>query len=243
MLNQVAPGYAEKINKLYTLYQQTGATSSTRMSHNIENQHKIIMKDVYGTKNSQTLGIQEKYKPLKRLLDILTYIPELSEQSTRFRVFERNYDYYKNKGSAEMDARIMAALESRDATQDFGRTGNLTREINQLIPFSAARVGSIYTFAEKVKANPKQVGMRIAVLTALAMVIKAMGYDDDEIEELNQRKKDDNFVLKVGNSIVTIKKPQGILRSIVNFTEYIQDLATGHIEEGKEGERLGEMVK
>lgn len=240
-VNKFAPGYADKINRLYTLYQQTGATSATRLSQYRESSQNV-MKDVYGTKKSENLGIQEKYKPLKRLLDLMTYIPEISEQSTRFKVFEKNYDYYKNKGNSEMDARIMAALESRDATQDFGRMGNFTREINQLIPFSAARVGSAYTFAEKVKANPKQVGMRIAVLTAIAMTIKAIGYDDDEIDELNQRKKDDNFVLKIGDQVVTVKKPQGILRSMINLSEYIQDLATGHIEEGKEGERLGEWL-
>ena len=240
-LNKVAPQYATKINNIYTLYHQTGATSATRLSQYRESTQNI-MKDIYGAKNSQTLGVDEKYKPLKRLLDILTYVPELSEQSTRFRVFERNYDYYKNKGTSEMDSRILAALESRDATQDFGRTGNLTREINQIIPFSAARVGSAYTFAEKVTANPKQTGFRIAVLIAVAMAVKALGYDDDEIEELNQRKKDDNFVLKVGDNVVTIKKPQGILRSMINFTEYIQDLFTGHIEEGKEGEKLGEWI-
>lgn len=239
-VNSVAPEYAKKINYLYSLYEQSGATNSTRLSQFRESTQNL-MKDVYGTK-SETLGIQEKYKPLKRLLDILTYIPEISEQSTRFRVFEKNYEYYKNKGTAEMDSRILAALESRDATQDFGRTGNLTREINQLIPFSAARVGSAYTFSEKIKANPKQVGMRIAILTAIAMAIKGMGYDDKEIEELNQRKKDDNFVIRIGDEIATIKKPQGLLRSIVNLAEYIQDLATGHIEEGKEGEKLGEWL-
>ena len=240
-VKQVAPQYAERVNMLYSLYEQSGATSATRLSQYRESTQSL-MKDIYGTNNSEILGVEEKFKPLKRLLDLMTYIPELSEQSTRFRVFERNYNYYKNKGNSEMDSRIMAAIESRDATQDFGRTGNLTREINQLIPFSAARVGSIYTFSEKVKANPKQVGMRIAILTTLAMAIKGLGYDDDEIEELNQRKKDDNFVLKVGNTVVTIKKPQGILRSMINFTEYIQDLATGHIEEGKEGARLGEWI-
>ncbi len=240
-VNQVSPEYAKRINYIYTLYNQTGATNSTRLSQYRETTQNI-MKDVYGTKNSEILGIHEKFKPLKRLLDLMTYIPELSEQSTRFRVFERNYNYYKNKGNSETDARIMAALEARDATQDFSRSGILGREINQFIAFSAARVGSAYTFAEKVKANPKQVGMRIAILTAIAMAIKAMGYDDDEIEELNQRKKDDNFVLKVGDNIITIKKPQGILRSIINLAEYIQDLATGHIEEGKEGEKLGEWL-
>ncbi|MBR0428244.1 MAG: hypothetical protein IJK18_08625 [Clostridia bacterium] len=236
-----SPEYVNRIENMYNLYIQSGATSSTRMSQ-FRDSTQSNMKDIYGAKNSETLGIHEKWKPLKRLLDIMTYIPEISEQSTRFRVFERNYDMYKSKGNSEMDARILAALESRDATQDFGRTGNLTREINQLIPFSAARVGSSYTFAEKVKANPKRTAMRIAILSAIALAIKALGYDDKEIEELIQRKKDDNFVMRVGDKIVTIKKPQGLLRSIVNLTEYIEDLATGHIEEGKEGERLGEWI-
>ena len=240
--NKVIPGYADRINSLYAIYAQTGSTSSTRLSQYRESTQNL-MRNVYGTKNSEVLGIKEQYKPLKRLLDVLTYIPELSEQSTRFRVFEKNLEYYRNKGMAETDARIKAALQSRDATQDFGRTGNLTREINQLIPFSAARVGSAYTFAEKVQANPKQVAMRTAVLMTIGMIIKAMGYDDKEIEELNQRKKDDNFVLKVGNQVVTIKKPQGILRSILNLGEYVQDLFTGHIEEGKEGERLIEWTQ
>ena len=240
-LNVVAPEYAKKVNEMYKLYQQTGSQSATRLSQYRESAQNI-MKDIYGTKNSNRLGIKEKYKPLKRFLDILTFIPEVSEQSTRFRVFTKNYEKYKKKGLSEKDARIKAALESRDATQDFGRTGTLTREINQLIPFSAARVGSAYTFAEKAKANPKRTAFRVALLSALAMLIKAAGYDDKEIEELNQRKKDDNFVIKVGDNVVTIKKPQGILRSIVNLTEYIQDLFTGHIEEGKEGQRLGEWL-
>lgn len=240
--NKVIPGYADRINTMYALYEQTGATSATRMSQYRE-QTQNLMKNVYGTKNSEVLGIKERFKPLKRFLDIMTYIPEISEQSTRFRVFEKNLEYYRKNGMTETDARIQAALQSRDATQDFGRTGNVTREINQLIPFSAARVGSAYTFAEKVKANPKRVAGRLALLMTLSTFIKAIGYDDDEIEELNQRKKNDNFVLKIGDQIITIKKPQGILRSIINFGEYIQDLFTGNIEEGKEGERLSELIQ
>ena len=240
--DKIIPGYADRINTLYAIYEQTGATNSTRLSQYREST-QVLMKDVYGTKNSEVLGIKEKYKPLKRLLDILTYTSEISEQSTRFRVFEKSLEYYRKNGMEEIDARIKSALQSRDATQDFGRTGNVTREINQLIPFSSARVGSIYTFAEKVHDNPKRVAMRMAILMAISMGIKAIGYDDDEIEELNQRKKDDNFVLKIGEQIVTIKKPQGILRSIVNLGEYVQDLFTGHIEEGKEGERLAELVQ
>lgn len=236
-LNQIAPEYEKKVNFIYELYKQSGAPSSTRLSQ-YRKSTQSIMNEIYGTKSS-TLGIKESFKPLKRILDILAYIPDISEQSTRFRVYQKNYNYYKSKGNSEMDSRIMAAIESRDATQDFGRTGNITREINQLIPFSAARVGSSYTFAKKVSDNPKKVGFRIAMLTATALAISAMGYNSTKIQELNQRKKDDNFVFDIGDNVITIKKPQGVLRSIINLAEYIQDLATGHIEEGKEGERLG----
>ena len=241
-VNKYAPEYAKKIEYLYNIYQQSGASGSTRLSQYRKSSQEI-MKDIYGTKNSETLGIKESFKPLKRLLDIMTYIPELSEQSTRFRVFERNYEAYKNKGGSEIDARTKAAIESRDATQDFGRTGTAMREINQLIPFSAARVGSVYTFSEKVTQNTKKNMTRIALLSVLAMLIKAIGYDDKEIEELNQRKKNDNFVLNIGGTIVTIKKPQGVLRSILSLEEYVLDLATGHIEEGKEGEMLGKWLE
>lgn len=241
-VNNYSPEYVKRIEYLYNIYQQTGASSSTRLSQYRKSSQEI-MKDIYGTKNSETLGIKESFKPLKRLLDIMTYIPELSEQSTRFRVFERNYEAYKNKGGSETDARIKAALESRDATQDFGRTGTAMREINQLIPFSAARVGSAYTFSEKATQNTRKTLTRMALLSVIAMLIKAMGYNDKEIEELNQRKKNDNFVLKIGDTVVTIKKPQGILRSMINLDEYILDLVTGNIEEGKEGEKLAEWLE
>lgn len=241
-VNNYSPEYVKRIEYLYNIYQQTGASSSTRLSQYRKSSQEI-MKDIYGTKNSETLGIKESFKPLKRLLDIMTYIPELSEQSTRFRVFERNYEAYKNKGGSETDSRIKAALESRDATQDFGRTGTAMREINQLIPFSAARVGSAYTFSEKATQNTRKTLTRMALLSVIAMLIKAMGYNDKEIEELNQRKKNDNFVLKIGDTVVTIKKPQGVLRSAINLDEYILDLATGNIEEGKEGEKLAEWLE
>lgn len=236
-MNKVAPEYAERVNKMYALYLQSGATNATKIGQERKSAQSI-MKDIYGTKNSKTLGIDDKMAPLKRLLDIMTYIPELSEQSTRFRVFEKNLEYYRRNGMSELDARMEAAIQSRDATQDFSRMGKVMREVNKVVPFSAARVGSIYTFAEKMKANPKRTSARIAVLLAINMVLKSLTSDDDEIQELNQRKKDDNFVFKIGDQVITIKKPQGFLRSLINLTDYIHDLASGNIEQGKEGERL-----
>lgn len=240
-INKVAPEYAQRVNTMYELYKQSGATSATRIGQERKSAQDI-MKDIYGTKNSKVLGINDKMAPLKRLFDIMTYIPELSEQSTRFKVFEKNLEYYRKNGMSEIDARIEAAIQSRDASQDFSRMGTAMREINKIIPFSAARVGSIYTFAEKMKNNPKRTSARIALMLALNMALKALTSDDDEINELNQRKKDDNFVLKIGDQVITIKKPQGFLRSLINLNDYIMDLANGNIDEGKEGERLKEWL-
>lgn len=240
-MKEFAPQYAERVNNIYELYNQSGATSATRIGQERKSTQKI-MKDIYGTKNSEVLGIPESFKPLKKLHDIMTYIPELSEQSTRFRAFEKNLEFYRRNGMAEIDARLEAALQSRDVSQDFSRMGRTMREINKVVPFSAARVGSIYTFSEKMKANPKRTSVRIAVMLALNMLIKGLTADDDEIQELNQRKKDDNFVFKIGDQVITVKKPQGFLRSLINLNDYIIDLANGNIDEGKEGERLKDWL-
>lgn len=241
-MKKVAPQYAERINTVYALYLQSGASSGTRLSQERKSAQSI-MKEIYGTKTSKALGIDNKFEPLKNFFDTITYIPRvLSEQSTRFRVFEKNLEYYRRNGTEEIDARMEAALQSRDATQDFSRMGKTMREVNKVIPFSAARVGSIYTFIEKMKDNPKRTTARIAGLLVLNMLIKGLTADDDEIQELNQRKKDDNFVLKIGDRVITIKKPQGFLRSIINLNDYIIDLANGNIEKGKEGERLQEWL-
>ena len=161
-LEGIAPEYARRTNKLYNIYQQSSASASGRMSpYRTDTQNK--MGKIYGTTN-KTLGVAEtksnqttkfgkmvetvenKSKPLARLLDILTYLPELSETSTRFRNFEKEYNLYKKKGMEETDARIKAAINAKDITQDFNRMGTVMQEVNQYIPFSAARVGSSYRF-------------------------------------------------------------------------------------------------
>ena len=240
-VRKFSPNYANKVELMNQLYSQSGSRSSMRLSQERKSVQRI-MKDVYGTKNRKALGIKERFKVLNSVKEILTVASEVSEGSTRFRVFEKNYDLYKRQGYSEIDARAKAALQARDATQDFGRQGTLMHEINKLVPFSAARVGSIYTFAEKVTENPKKTMGRIAFLILLDTMFKAIGYDDDEIEELNNRKKSDNFVVKVEDTVYTIKKPQGVLRSMLNLNELILDIVTGHIEEGKTGERISNWL-
>ena len=116
--------------------------------------------------------------------------------------------------------------------------GSAMRYINKLIPFSGARVGSLLTFGEKVSKRPWRTLMRIGILQLISMVIKGFAYDDDEIDEINQRKKDDYYIFKIGDTVFTIKKPQGILKSLINFDELIFDIVTGKVDAGKMDDRI-----
>lgn len=224
--------FYDKKNQMLQLYKQSGASSATRMSQERKSVQKI-MKQVYGTKDSETLGIKNRFKKVKQIAEILDTAGDISEQSTRFEVFQKNYQEYINKGWTEADARLQAALESRDATQDFSRMGSFMKEINKIIPFSAARVGSLLTFKEKVKAHPGRTAMRIALLMLFSQVIQSLGDDDDEISEINQRKKRDYYIFRLGNNIITLKKPQGILKSWINLGETLHDIVIGKIETEK----------
>ena len=59
-MQKVAPEYAQRINNIYKLYQQSGASSSTRLSQYRKSAQEL-MTDIYGTKNSKNIGIDEKY--------------------------------------------------------------------------------------------------------------------------------------------------------------------------------------
>lgn len=230
--------YAGEQERMLQLYKQSGASSATRLSQERKSIQKT-MSEVYGVKDSETLGIRNRYKAVKKVADLFNTAGDVSEQSTRFRVFDENYNKYIQEGWSEIDARIKSALEARDATQDFSRMGSFMRKyINKAIPFSGARVGSLLTFKEKITTKPKQTAMRIAIVGAVSLAFKALSSDDDEIDEINQRKKDDYYILRLGDTIITLKKPQGLLKSLINLDELVFDLVTGKVEEDKVDDRI-----
>ena len=229
--------YAEEQRRMLQLYNQSGASSATRLAQERKSIQKT-MTDVYGVKNSEVLGIEDRWKGVKKVTNILNTAGEVTEQSTRFEVFKKNYENYVEQGWSELDVRLQSALEARDATQDFSRMGRVMREVNKLIPFSSARVGSNLTFYEKVKGHPYRTISRMAILAVFGLTIKTLFGDDDEIEEINQRKKDDYYIFKIGDTIFTIKKPQGILKSWLNLNELIFDIVTGKVGADKIDDRI-----
>lgn len=96
----------------------------------------------------------------------------------------------------------------------------------------------------KMKIIAKPLFAILAILT-LNTVRKAVVKDNKNIEELSEQKKMDNYVFPNplnDNEVITAKKAQGPLKDIINSTEFIQDLLTGNIEEGKVGEKFVSLI-
>ena len=265
ILNNIVPSYVETQKEFYNLYQQSGASQSGRFSTYRE-KIRDNATDIYGKKkkilfgkfNSKT-GIYKvsssKYKAITSLLnnvvnkalDVMTYASELTEESTRFQNFRKETKLYRKKGLSNRDMRLKAAINAKDITQDFGRTGKSTRSINKVIPFSAARVGSVYRFGEAIHAHPFKTSLKLGILIAFTLAIKAYtdSKENKHVEEMADQKKKDNFVIAFDKTSepMTIKKIQGTARSIINLAEYLYDLSNDKIPEGKETEKLAEWAK
>lgn len=96
----------------------------------------------------------------------------------------------------------------------------------------------------KIKIIAKPLLVILAIL-AFNTVRKVAVNDDKNIQELSEQKKMDNYTFTNPlneNEVITAKKPQGALKDIINSIEFVQDLITGNIEEGKVGEKFVSLI-
>ena len=141
-INNINPEQKERIQKMYALFKQSGASGGTRTSlYSNRNETSRKMADLLNS-DYKELGL--KKNKLKSVVDTLSIPSELSEESTRFGVFMKNMDYLQNKGSGDfLNSLIDSAYNTRNATQDFSTGGNTIKRYSAYIPYLSAKVGSI----------------------------------------------------------------------------------------------------
>lgn len=141
-INNINPEQKERIQKMYALFKQSGASGGTRTSlYSNRNETSRKMADLLNS-NYKELGLKKNM--LKSVVDTLSIPSELSEEATRFGVFMKNMDYLQNKGSGDfLNSLIDSAYNTRNATQDFSTGGNTIKRYSAYIPYLSAKVGSI----------------------------------------------------------------------------------------------------
>lgn len=239
--------YKQQNKFLYDLYKQSGATMATRVSSyrpeiqeyvlEIFGKHAndLLSADVEKQKNAGKEIIKKLSRGLGKTQDILSILPELSEQATRFEHFKKDYIYARKQGHNHKNALLKATINTRDITMDFNRMGHTMRIYNRIRAFSGARSQGIYRFIEAVNKMPKKVLGKLGILAGVAIALKAGAgaSGNKKEEEITDQVRKDNFIIPLGKDgeIVTIKKPQGTARSVINFVELLYDIGLGNIDE------------
>lgn len=125
---------------------------------------------------------------------------ELGESATRMGEFSRA----RAQGKSIAEAGLMA----KDITLDFSRSGTITRQINQVVPFFNAVLQGGDRFARAMIADPKKTALLATMyITLPSVALWVMNHDEDWYKELSDDVKNGSWLFKAGDTIVKIPKP------------------------------------
>lgn len=153
-----------------------------------------------------------------------------SERAGRVAEYKAAFDKAKKLGYDDYNANLYAASQARDL-MDFAVAGTAIRQINQYIPFTAARVRGAMKLIERAQEDPGRVAaLWSAYVAAPTMAIYAINAQQGTLEEYRQLPthiRDLYWVIPAGpNQWVTIPKPfeLGVMGTSV---ERMMDAAVG----------------
>lgn len=125
---------------------------------------------------------------------------QLTEQSTRVGVFKAA----KRSGLSDIEA----GFQSRDATTDFARHGNMTSDADAVIAFLRASMQAFDKTIRNARANPVSTTIKgIAAITLPSILLYLLHRDDDEYKKIPQWQKDLFWIVKIGDTYVRVPKP------------------------------------
>lgn len=186
-------------NETYDEWVKAGGAFGSYMELNEKSVNKAL-KEFVG-EGSKMRNIFSYANPLK----LAEEFSSIFEQATRLAMYTRS----KMNGSDAMQA----ALEAREGTLDFGRSGSLGRKYNRVLPFFNAGIQGVDKMVRTFRGHPYLSTMK-AVGTITLPQLALTGYylyfapDDDREEYLNipQYQKDFFYCFKVGKNWVRIPK-------------------------------------
>ena len=186
-------------NETYDEWVKAGGAFGSYMELNEKSVNKAL-KEFVG-EGSKMRSIFSYANPLK----LAEEFSSIFEQATRLGMYTRS----KMNGSDAMQA----ALEAREGTLDFGRSGSLGRKYNRVLPFFNAGIQGVDKMVRTFRDHPylstiKAVGTITLPQLALTGYYLYFAPDDDREEYLNipQFQKDFFYCFKVGENWVRIPK-------------------------------------
>lgn len=125
---------------------------------------------------------------------------ETAESGTRIGEFKRA----RKQGKSIDEAGLLA----KDITLDFSRSGTITRQINQSIPFFNAVLQGGDRLVRSFKDNPwRTLGFVSTYITLPSIALWVANHDEDWYKELSDDIKNGSWVFNYNGTIIRIPKP------------------------------------
>jgi hypothetical protein len=195
----ITKGNNKKANDIYKKYVKSGGMQSTLLAVDKPNIFDGKVFDILnkGPIRNSDRGILAPFKALTRL----------SEEMTRFRIFEKTYKKAVEKGLTEKQALERGGFEARNLL-DYAKRGSLGANINRLVPFWNARVQGLTRVYEAFRDN---FGRTSAMIGAY-IVIPTLGFymlnkDDKDYKEEPDWIKQNYWYFKIDDKPYRFPKP------------------------------------
>ena len=179
-------GEQRVLDTLYKMWKDSGGPTGWMQLESFEKSAEKIEKEInrirakeadFGKGTGKLSGKDKVFYnyPLRKGAELMTYVMDMSEQSSRFAVFVSR----KMAGQSSEQA----ALASKEATVDFDRTGQASTVFNQLFAFFKPTVSATYGIYKMGKENKAKFGYALGSFFALGVLQAILAYmtmPDDE---------------------------------------------------------------
>ena len=197
--NIITKGNNKKTMDMYKKYVKSGGMQSTLLAVDKPNIFDGKVFDILnkGPVRNADRGVLAPFKALTRL----------SEEMTRFRIFEKTYKKAIEKGLTEKQALERGGFEARNLL-DYAKRGSLGANINRLVPFWNARVQGLTRVYEAFRDQPG----RTSAMIGAYIVIPTLGFymlnkDDKDYKEEPEWIKQNYWYFKINDKPYRFPKP------------------------------------
>ena len=197
--NIITKGNNKKTMEMYKKYVKSGGMQSTLLAVDKPNIFDGKVYDILakGPVRNADRGILAPFKALTRL----------SEEMTRFRIFEKTYKKAMEKGLTEKQALERGGFEARNLL-DYAKRGTLGQTINRLVPFWNARVQGLTRVYEAFRDQPGRTTAMIGAYVAIPTLgFYMLNKDDPDYKEEPEWIKQNYYYFKIGDKPYRFPKP------------------------------------
>ena len=218
MFKIITKGNNKKAMAMYKKYVKSGGMQSTLLA--------VDRPNLFDGKVYDILSKGPVRNADKGMLAPLRALTRLSEEMTRFRIFEKTYIKAIDKGLTERQALERAGFEARNLL-DYAKRGTLGNNINRLVPFWNARVQGLTRLYEAFRDNPGRTTAMIGAYVVIpTLTFYMLNYDDPDYKQQHEWLKQNYYYFKIGDKQFRFPKPFEVgtlVSSIVEKTlDYIR---------------------